>query len=69
MPEDGAVGHFEFIRNSGTNQEIDLRELIIRLLDQQEDKGAVNLGELMNDLESLFQKNLVDIRIRLRATK
>src|SRR5579875_767788 len=70
LPAEGSeLVLIEFIRNSGTNQEIDLRELIIRLLDQQEDKGAVNLGELMGNLESLFQKNLVDIRIRLRATK
>ncbi len=53
----------ESIRASNTGQEIDLRELIIRLIDQKE--GIVNLGALMHDLESLFQKNLVDIRIRL----
>lgn len=51
------------IQQSNTGQEIDLRELIIRLLDKQEE--AVNLSGLMHDLESLFQKNLVDIRIRL----
>jgi len=53
----------ESIRDSNSVQEIDLRELIIRLMDQKE--GIVNLSALMHDLESLFQKNLVDIRIRL----
>lgn len=53
----------ESIRDSNTGQEIDLRELIIRLMDQKE--GIVNLSALMHNLESLFQKNLVDIRIRL----
>ncbi len=51
------------IRGSNTGQEIDLRELIIRLLDKKEE--VVNLSGLMHDLESLFQKNLVDIHIRL----
>ena len=53
----------ESIRDNNTGQEIDLRELIIRLMDQKE--GIVKLSALMHDLESLFQKNLVDIRIRL----
>ena len=53
----------EFIQSGSTGQEIDLRELIIRLMDRREER--VNLDALMNDLESLFQKNLVDIRIKL----
>ena len=59
----------EFVQNNGANQEVDLRDLIIRLLDQQEEKVAVNLDELMHNLESLFQKNLVDIRVKYRGVK
>jgi len=53
----------ELFQTSGTGQEVDLRELIIRLIDRGE--GKVSLNALMRDLESLFQKNLVDIRIKL----
>jgi uncharacterized protein YfdQ (DUF2303 family) len=57
----------ELFLTSGTGQEIDLRELIIRLIDRGE--VTVNLGALMRDVESLFQKNLVDIRIKLSRSE
>jgi hypothetical protein len=53
----------DLMQNGNAGQEIDLRELIIRLMDQKEEK--VNLDALIHDLEALFQKNLVDIRINL----
>lgn len=46
--------------------EIDLRGVIIRFINQEE---KVNLGALMHDLESLFQKNLIDIRIKLSRSE
>lgn len=53
----------KLLQPSGFGQEVDLRELIMRLIDQRE--GTVDLSTLMHDLESLFQKNLVDIHIKL----
>ena len=43
------------------NQQTDLRELIMRMIDQGSEN--VNLDALMKDLESLFQKNQIAIRI------
>jgi len=57
----------ELFQISGTEQEVDLRELIIRLIDQGE--TSVKLDALIHDIESLFQKNLVDIRIKLSRSK
>jgi len=42
--------------------EIDLRGVIYQFINQE---GKVNNGGLMHDLESLFQKKLIDIRIKL----
>lgn len=47
--------------------ELDLRELIVGRLDQGE--KTINLDSLMNDLKSLFQKNMVDIRIGLARSR
>ena len=63
-PADGTeLRLMELFQTSGTGQEVDLRELIIQLIDRGE--VAVSLNALMRDLESLFQKNLVDIHIKL----
>lgn len=43
------------------NQQTDLRELIMRMIDQGSEN--VNLDALMKDLESLFQKNQIAIRV------
>src|SRR6266700_6630596 len=56
----------KLLQSNGFGQEVDLRELIMRLIDQRE--GIVALDVLMRDLESLFQKNLVDISIRLSGS-
>ena len=55
------------LQSSGFGQEVGLRELIMRLIDQRE--GKVELSALMHDLESLFQKNLVDIHITLAGSE
>ena len=57
----------ELFQIGGTGQEVDLRELIMWLIDQGE--AAVNLDVLMRDIKSLFQKNLVDIRTKLSRSK
>lgn len=57
----------KLLQSNGFVQEIDLRELIMRLIDQR--TGTVDLNELMNDLESLFQKNLVNIHIKLAGSE
>ncbi len=66
-----AVGNelklMKLLQSSGLGQEVDLRELIIRLIDQRE--GIVDISALMHDLESLFQKNLLDIRINLSGSE
>ena len=56
----------KLLQSNGFVQEVDLRELIMRLIDQRE--GMVALDVLMRDLESLFQKNLVDISIKLSGS-
>jgi hypothetical protein len=53
----------KLLQTSVFGQDVGLRELIMRLIDQRE--GKVELSAMMQDLESLFQKNLVDIRISL----
>ena len=55
------------MRSNGLGQEVDLRELIMRLIDQRE--GTVDLSALMQDVESLFQKNLVDVHIKLSGSE
>lgn len=55
------------LQSNGFTQEIDLRELIMRLIDQRE--GTVDLNALMHNLESLFQKNLVDIHIKVSGSE
>jgi hypothetical protein len=62
-PEDTEVRLMELISVNATDRQTDLRELIIRLLDQGEEK--VNLNALMKDLQSLFQKNQIAIHISL----
>src|SRR5437588_6391713 len=57
----------KLLQSNGFGQEVDLRELIMRLIDQRE--GIVDLSALIHDLESLFQKNLVDIRINLAGSE
>ncbi len=57
----------KLLQSDGFGQEVDLRELIMRLIDQRE--GAVDLNALMRDLESLFQKNLVDMSIKLAGNE
>lgn len=52
-------------QENNDGHDVDLRELSMRLIDRGE--GPVNLDILMHDLESLFQKNLVDIRIKPAA--
>lgn len=55
------------LQSNGFGQEVDLRELIMRLIDRRE--ATVDLNALMHDLEALFQKNLVDIHIRLSGSE
>ena len=57
----------KLLQPSGFGQEVDLRELIMRLIDQRE--GSVDLSALMDDLKSLFQKNLVDLHIKLSGSE
>jgi len=57
----------KLFQSNGFGQEVDLRELIMRLIDQRE--GTVDLSALMHDLESLFQKNLVDVHIKLSGSE
>ena len=57
----------KLLQSSGFSQEVDLRELIMRLIDQRE--GSVDLGALIDDLKSLFQKNLMDIHIKLSGSE
>ena len=56
----------KLVQSSSLGQDVDLRELIMRLIDQRE--GTVDLHTLMLDLESLFQKNLVDIHLKLSGS-
>jgi hypothetical protein len=56
----------KLLQSNGFEQEVDLRELIMRIIDQRE--GTVDLSALMRNLESLFQKNLVDISIKLSGS-
>jgi hypothetical protein len=66
-----AVGNelklMKLLQSSGLGQEVDLRELIMRLIDQRE--GIVDISALMHDLESLFQKNVVDIHIKMSGSE
>jgi len=57
----------KLVQSSSLGQDVDLRELIMRLIDQRE--GTVDLHTLMLDLESLFQKNLVDIHLKLSGSE
>jgi hypothetical protein len=57
----------KLFQSNGFGQEVDLRELIMRLIDQRE--GTVDLSTLMQDVESLFQKNLVDVHIKLSGSE
>ena len=57
----------KLFQSNGFGQEVDLRELIMRLIDQRE--GTVDLSALMQDVESLFQKNLVDVHIKLSGSE
>lgn len=57
----------KLVQSNSMDQDVDLRELIMRLIDQRE--GTVDLRTLMLDLESLFQKNLVDIHIKLSGSE
>ena len=57
----------KLFQSNGFGQEVDLRELIMRLIDQRE--GTVDLSALMQDVESLFQKNLVDVHIKLAGSE
>jgi hypothetical protein len=52
----------ELLQANNAGYEADLHELIMQLIDQG--TGSVSLNALMQDLESLFQKNLIDIRIK-----
>jgi hypothetical protein len=62
-PEGTEVRLRELISVNTTGRQTDLRELILRLLDQGEEK--VNLNTLMQDLQSLFQKNQIAIHLSL----
>lgn len=53
----------EFLQESEAGKSIDLRGLIIRLLDQEQER--VDLDTIMKDLQSLFQKNQIAIYISL----
>ena len=61
-PQGTEVDLLDLVR-SVANQQTDLRELIMRLIDQGSED--VNLDALMRDLESLFQKNQIAIRVSL----
>ncbi len=52
----------QLFQANNAGHEVDLHELIMQLIDQGTE--SVNLDALMHDLESLFQKNLIDIRIK-----
>ena len=64
-PQGSEVGLLQLVR-SIPNQQTDLRELIMRLMDQG--SKDVDLNTLMKDLEFLFQKNQIAIRISLLQT-
>jgi exonuclease VII small subunit len=51
------------LQELGTKGEIDLYSLIMRQIDQEDE--AVDLDQLLTDLQALFQKNQIGIRIRL----
>jgi sirohydrochlorin ferrochelatase len=53
----------ELLRASSSGQQVDLRGLIIHLLEQGESEA--DLDALMKDLQSLFQKNQISIHISL----
>jgi hypothetical protein len=55
------------LQSRSFEQDVDLRTLIMRLIDQRE--GTVDLSTLMHDLESLFQKNLVDITVKIAGNE
>lgn len=59
-PEGAEVDLLSLVQ-SVPNQQTDLRELIMRMIDQGSEN--VNLDALMKDLESLFQKNQIAIRV------
>lgn len=56
----------EIFRSMNAAEGIDLRGVIISLINQE---GTVSLSALMHDLESLFQKNLIDMRVRLSRSE
>jgi hypothetical protein len=64
--EDSELRLMEIFRSMNAAEELDLRGVIISLINQE---GTVSLNALMHDLESLFQKNLIDIRIRLSRSE
>jgi len=62
-PEGTEVRLMKLLAESSSRQSIDLRGLVTRLLDQGEEE--VDLEALMQDLQSLFQKNQISIHISL----
>jgi len=57
----------DLLQADKTGQQIDLRGLILSLIEQGETN--VDLEKLMVDLKSLFQKNQISIHIELISSK
>lgn len=64
--EDSELRLMEIFQTATAVDGIDLRGVIISLINRE---GTVNLSAVMHDLESLFQKNLIDIRVRLSRSE
>jgi len=62
-PEGTETRLMDLLAKASDQQSVDLRRLITRLLEQGE--SEVDLEALMRDLQSLFQKNQIAIRISL----
>ncbi|HXR65824.1 MAG TPA: hypothetical protein VN729_07870, partial [Ktedonobacteraceae bacterium] len=66
-PAEGSeLGLMAIFHSMNTSEGIDMRSVIISLINQE---GTVSLDALMHDLESMFQKNLIDIRVRLSRSE
>ncbi len=66
-PEGSELRLMDLLQADKTGQQIDLRGLILSLIEQGETN--VDLEKLMVDLKSLFQKNQISIHIELISSK
>jgi hypothetical protein len=62
-PEGAEAELLRLLQESNANGEVDLYSLIMQQLDERE--GAVDLDPLMHQLQELFLKNQISIRIRV----